>query len=697
MAKKSAPASFKNRKTAASIKKPASEPIPKHPEGQETNSIKSNVASSKKTLHIPDYDKEPRISWNAFVKVTKVFVVVKALLYVLVALTPMAYDTSSLTYGEGMLFETDGSGTLFGSVGGHFLRKLTIWDNVFFVDAAARDGSFFDGYEFERKNVSEPVVEIESREPKTAAKNNEEPQEEEGTKYKDISQYSFFDSFDSLFSAWTSNSNKPTSEWPQLKTSAGVAYTSVSQYVYEHEWAFGTGWIYFIKLTGSILIKVAITVNEFKHAFLAAYANMDVHNVGENKYYFALGSIWLSNLYHFFACLVLFSFTATIYNSVNKPPAIRSYEYLVDAESETLTATKENASSEQQPTKAVGSSTAVDISTTSATEPEKNTDANQSVPQSQKTPQTLRAEKLGLTAALLFAMSPAGIFLGAGYSESLFAFLSFFGFSLVSDQKYLASALFFAISTSVRSNGLIWLSFYLHDFLLTLRCLYYTMIKPRSDISKKSLRIYGQLFRQSLLKIVQGAFLIVSTFLVFQYLAYAEYCPGAEWCPLYIEKVSSSGSVVKKFNLPLIYSYIQRKYWNVGFLKYWTPNNIPNFLFALPTLYLIVVSNLYFYKQSGLKNVASASLEQKQSHMASTYMGGYLVASWIIFFASLLVWNTQIVTRVASCLPTIYWYVAELLNSSDPKKVKSGKRIATFFFVWIATQSVLFGAFMPPA
>lgn len=248
--------------------------------------------------------------------------------------------------------------------------------------------------------------------------------------------------------------------------------------------------------------------------------------------------------------------------------------------------------------------------------------------------------------ATLYSLSPAGIFLVAGYPESVFAALSFLGVLLFYAYRwYLAAGLVFGAATLFRANGLVWGALFFVQILEELA----TLARQRSRPLRRA---------RNIASLVTGGCLIAAVFVYTQVDAYARFCPGLDFC----------GDRV-----PSIYLHIQQKYWSNGFLAYWTPNNIPNFLFGAPTLYLLLQSTAYLARQ--------------RRHGLALVQAAMLVGA--LFF-----WNVQIITRVASCLPGVYLYVANLHASG---RRRAGRAWLAYFAVWSVAQAVLYGAFMPPA
>nr|XP_020838879.1 GPI mannosyltransferase 2 isoform X2 [Phascolarctos cinereus] len=199
----------------------------------------------------------------------------------------------------------------------------------------------------------------------------------------------------------------------------------------------------------------------------------------------------------------------------------------------------------------------------------------------------LRCRRLAFLSALLFCLSPANVFLASGYSESLFALLVFRAMSQLERGRGGWGMLLFALATGVRSNGIINAGFLFHaqcrDFL--------------SSPSPGGLR--GTL--QRLLRLV--AFLLLVSlgvgfpFALFQLYAYSQFCqphlPHLIPEPL-VQLAKDKGYRVPAGNqpswctwrLPLIYTYVQDVYWNVGFLRYFELRQVPNFLLAGPVAML---------------------------------------------------------------------------------------------------------------
>ena len=82
-----------------------------------------------------------------------------------------------------------------------------------------------------------------------------------------------------------------------------------------------------------------------------------------------------------------------------------------------------------------------------------------------------------------------------------------------------------------------------------------------------------------------------------QVVAYVQYCTNGNtrpWC----EKIP-----------PSIYNWVQSRYWEVGFLKYWTLNNLPLFLLAGPMIVVLILTGIIATFRS--KQVALAVAQSK--------------------------------------------------------------------------------------
>ncbi|KAL1988754.1 hypothetical protein VTN96DRAFT_7638 [Rasamsonia emersonii] len=297
-----------------------------------------------------------------------------------------------------------------------------------------------------------------------------------------------------------------------------------------------------------------------------------------------------------------------------------------------------------------------------------------------------------LVSAALHIISPAGAFLSAPYGEPLFSFLNLTGFYLylsavlnedtgrqiTRDAKFLASAVLFALATTVRSNGILSGCLFAYDAVLGV---------VRVITRGFSLETVHRLF-----VIVLGGSIVALGMVGPQYVAFATYCTDPDssrpWC---------------KQLIPSIYGWVQAHYWNVGFLKYWTVTNLPLFCLAAPMLAVLCQSALSVLQRPPAEQIylsfAPDASSQKTS-VRQSCLTRLAISQGLLAITALTSYHVQIINRISSGYPVWYWYLASLaLDKTKPSQPArclfsaATQGMAMYGLI----QAVLFGSFLPPA
>lgn len=294
--------------------------------------------------------------------------------------------------------------------------------------------------------------------------------------------------------------------------------------------------------------------------------------------------------------------------------------------------------------------------------------------------QTRYGADVAYKTATLFIMNSGAGFLTSIYSEPLSFLFSFLGIlarelaikvSIPYDIEFpwsslplylIGTTLSFTFATLNRSNCILLGIFYLYD-------LYYIVRKKEW---KKAF----------FFPLLSGAIVFLAFIIQQYYLPYQKYCPQrGEWCDTSIVDINFLKFLTKRS----FYSFIQSKYWNLGLLNYWTLNNIPNFLFGLPTFIVLFYSTIYFRRIYPNPKLYPLVLITR----------AFLII--ILLFA-----HVQIVNRVSTFIPLHLWYVSDRLNKLTNSKKQGGDDLIIRLFLywtvlWLPVQTLLFAFFLPPA
>lgn len=297
---------------------------------------------------------------------------------------------------------------------------------------------------------------------------------------------------------------------------------------------------------------------------------------------------------------------------------------------------------------------------------------------------------------LLFCCNPASIFFTAPYTESLFTWLGYtVMYNCVIGGNILSVVVPLALCILCRSNGLVNVGF----------VIFYGSQAVRTEISAER---YAQAIA-AVLRIVFVASVAGLVFSAIQWYQFDLFCTSYEsTVPSYLMNYANANgyAVAGSFPAPewcnsqdpIPYSYIQKRYWNVGFLNYYELKQLPNFLLATPILYLFTKELCtYLWKHWTLViNLKFLSLSTDGDHRLFVYMvhGGFMtIVCWLFV-------HIQVSTRLlASSSPCLYWFSAKYLmkhgsgyrNGTDfVQSIRRGNLIALWYFVYFVAGVIMF-------
>ncbi|KAL7415352.1 hypothetical protein BDY24DRAFT_273677 [Mrakia frigida] len=285
--------------------------------------------------------------------------------------------------------------------------------------------------------------------------------------------------------------------------------------------------------------------------------------------------------------------------------------------------------------------------------------------------------------SLVYILSPSPGALISPYTEPLYALFTFSGMlasTSPSDSKHrlprlLLATLFFAAATSVRPLGIMNAGYLIWG----------VVVEPWLQGRGRGWKVLPRLLLASVLTL-----LIAAPFIKTQHTFYHQFCtprlPPASARPIWCDR-----------RVPVVYTFVQREYWNVGFLSYFTPSQFPNFLVSAPLYLLLLHTHLFTlphqyttYIHPLIPRSLACFLTELASTLARTFLPNIileetrrtlspgenllatnpemlpylihsLVLTGVLFFNS----HVQIVLRLAQTNPVVWWGVASLVGRRE--------------------------------
>lgn len=282
--------------------------------------------------------------------------------------------------------------------------------------------------------------------------------------------------------------------------------------------------------------------------------------------------------------------------------------------------------------------------------------------------------------AIFYCINPASIFFSAIYSESLFAYLTYYSMlGSIRLDPYISFPI--GLSILARSNGMVNIGFPIY---FGFKKLCDSFLKQYKNFSLKTLSqfILKVSTFQSFCLMCNTIIISIIPFILLQIYNYILFCiphSNQEFIPEHIVNYATMHNLVLPgdnktdwcYNkIPMTYTYIQKKYWNVGLFNYYEMKQIPNFILAFPILYVMIKCIREYFSEhkkysytlgfiEDVKDKKSIELKKYPTEMFPFIIHGLFLTIFCILFV-----HIQVSTRlICSASPLMYWYCALTISS----------------------------------
>ena len=141
-------------------------------------------------------------------------------------------------------------------------------------------------------------------------------------------------------------------------------------------------------------------------------------------------------------------------------------------------------------------------------------------------------------------------------------------------------------------------------------------------------------------------------------------------------------------------------------MRYWTLSNIPLFLLATPSMYLMLSSPFFLISKDSASGEHVPRKSQRETaaaaipslHLADDVLNQLALPQVLLALMALFSFHVQIITRISSGYPVWYFAVATAIETG--RKLPGGVKpewVVRWMVVYGIVQGGLFASFLPPA